>query len=172
MAKRVRERKYRGDLNRQLPPIWRTLDTDRYSREVDAREAEIERRLALLFKHYRVPRHKTMALVLAMARDWVPGFQTMRARVGAKSKWGVLDLAHLRLAADVLMAERGIGRADAARVLAKRDPWRSRGFSAETLLRRSYGRTEVVEGIAAEMAALARQKAGKEDSEPLTFDDL
>ena len=128
--------KFTGDLNKRITqksvfkrdkfPAWQTLGEQKQQEELY--DQEIEKKLTLLFEHYNifegVQLDRWRELAIALAKDFVPGFQWNKK--GAPRKWKeenlaflVIDFEHIKttknLKSEVLIAKE----------LAKREPWKT-----------------------------------------------
>lgn len=122
-------KKFGGPLDEPLKPILVSLllDEERQKAEFAQRAAEEDAKLRLLAHHYGVPEGLLgyKALVLAIARDFIRGFQEPKPR-GRKSKWNNLTLGALYVEIQrVIIAQRLTKNpiVMAARVLAGQEHW-------------------------------------------------
>ena len=163
---------YKGKLAKPmaaLPRFGPLAQESTIKQALDMHSAEYADRMTLLFDHYEIPHGNFVALASALARDHVPGLQTMKDRPGAKIKWEPLDVARLQVALDTLMRDRNCTKAHAARILIKQEPWSSMAKTAVTLLRR--GQTSHSHWYKM-LSDAVRLETGKAPDEPITFADL
>lgn len=91
---------------------------------------EAIRRMDLLREHYAIPQGHWFVLAYTLAKQTVPGLEVERARAGRKTKWTPIDKAELKIAADNLVAARGISVTSAISSLNKTtgSPWKGKGI--------------------------------------------
>lgn len=119
---------YSGDLGEKMPydPFPGIGATQE---ELDlyyaAQQSEFTRRLKLLFAHYDVDEGDPYKLVVRLALEHVPGFQSEKAPRGPRRNWSPLARAILAIDVHKLLARKdGDGTVSwACRVLAKKSPW-------------------------------------------------
>ncbi|MFL9892420.1 hypothetical protein [Paraburkholderia sp. RL17-381-BIF-C] len=112
----------------------------RYSDAANTARAE---KLLLLFDHYDIPHGRFAELAMALAIDFVPGFQveTERRRVGPRTKWDDLANGYLAVEIERLIEKNPrLNVTSAAGHLAKREPWKDmvRGSNVGETLRQKY----------------------------------
>jgi hypothetical protein len=137
---RKRKTIYQGELAKPMaarPALGLLATQEDVIAQTDAHKAEFFRRLMLLCDHYEIEQGNWIMLASLLARDYVPGLQTMRARPGPKTKWGPIDTARANLAIDKISRTQNCTQADAAQRLFRRTQWLNRASSAQSLLRRA-----------------------------------
>ncbi len=126
--------KFKGALGQpicvQLPGLMLpTHEREQAEKAVDAAVAAARsEKLALLFEHYSVQQGNFAVLAMAMAVDLIPGFQFVheQKRRGRPVKWDELANGYLVVEIERARANNThLSVKDAARALAKRDPWKS-----------------------------------------------
>lgn len=107
----------------------------KFMKFLNANAEEDANKLRLLCQHYDILEGAQMfrALSLALAREFVPGFQERKA-LGRPSKWTMLNKGALVVEIERLTERAGTARrvSWAAKQLAKREPWKSFIESKET----------------------------------------
>lgn len=128
-------RMYSGVLNEPIR-IGRAGDPNRRRKALMA-ETTMGQRLPKLYEHYGIQPSAPGAaerLILALAKDHVPGFQIESETRGRPTKWKYSERSwHLFADVQVLLAK-GHSDANACRILARRRQYR--GENARSLLRR------------------------------------
>jgi hypothetical protein len=118
-------KKFKGQLaDRHDPRVtinW--LNRERDLRKWDRDDVE---NLWLLCDEYGIQpdEHMFVGLTLALARDFVPAFKE-RIRTGRKKKWTVAHEKYLLIDIERCVEEGSASVAEAARILAEQEPWRS-----------------------------------------------
>ncbi|MDD5336155.1 MAG: hypothetical protein PHS32_20660 [Rhodoferax sp.] len=148
---------YIGELAKKLPPLPKLdksagpLSQVFHEKEViEAIERGIDQefeKLPLLFEHYGIEARdhaSYIRLALALARDWVPGFQRMNDRAGPKQKWDDGGRARLKIAIDDFIGNSEAGmkggsptKLEAAEALLCRVEWKRKSASAAALLKQA-----------------------------------
>lgn len=97
--------KFSGKLNQRLDPLSVGLIGDQQDK-IKERSQDFEERLGLLCEHYNIEikGQSWLPLVLAMAKDFVPGFQEKQKR-GRKKKWDHFTRGVLVVEVDRLLKE-------------------------------------------------------------------
>jgi hypothetical protein len=113
--------------------------------ELRRQKADRDKRMQLLFEHYEIPAGQWERLAKALAGDFVPGLRIASAPPGKKIMWDRLRCSALRADLDQIREQRpGLSLTDAARIAAKKEPWRSMvsgSKAVENLRRRAYNAT-------------------------------
>ena len=149
--------KYKGELTKKLPPLPK-LDSaagplaqfHQQQMIIEAIEKGIDEefeKLPLLFNHYGIAMRdhgSYTLLVLALARDWVPGFQRADDRAGPKQNWDEVSRARLNIAIDEYIdksethkTDRRPTKLEAAEALLHSSAWKRKSASAAALLKQS-----------------------------------
>jgi hypothetical protein len=132
---------YSGELAKPMPaqPKFGLLATqEQINLATDAHKAEFFRRMMLLCDHYEIEAGNWIMLACLLARDHVPGLQTMRDRPGPKMKWGPYTAARAKLAIEYVTTTHSCTQLDAAKRLFRRTIWAKQSPSAPSLLRRVF----------------------------------
>lgn len=134
---------YTGKLNEPLPRIRPPggLFPERREAELSAIKQLVREKFNLLFQHYGIDvrdDQRWTALTIELAFDHVPGFQIGEPETrGRKPVWSIGEKIRL-LDSVTTLVTKGHSARGACHILAKREPYKSRGEKPATLSRRYY----------------------------------
>ncbi len=133
----MKKRKFKGKLAERVDPRRvGLLSTEEYAKKQFAKWTDEDReKLLLLCDEFGVKTNNFMFenLALALAREYVPGFQEKR-KTGTKTKWTQWRLGMLVVELERIREDRGCSVLDAASILSRLEPWASFSKARESHL--------------------------------------